>query len=461
MKYLAFILALIFSANCLAVTGEQVVYDNRSYENLISDSQFESITKLGTINKPSNTGVGSVPTFTATGVSNTGPGNVVTVTVTPSSSNQIFPHALVQISGGGIPTGISPFRSNPGSSNYTALHVLSVSGNPVSSFTALAPYPYTGSSWSGSATGTVITRGDLSGVTGDGPDGWQKYTQMLLWLEDDPVNIPPMAVRSVGVEKTISGYQYISQNLYPELVRELQGNNLTISFTVNHKVHGGTGTWRPWVSINGGSNIYGTEAPGFGLQYVQEVVAIPANAKTVTVGIAFDGASGDVYYAALPMAAKAYGLPQNYYVQRREPRFVLGNHPANTATLYGASYTFSTSQTFQVGAGSPPATAPGFASDIFGDSTGEIGYSVTGMDADLEVNATTSAFSGKALNFYAFDGSFNYGGIGNNYFPQAYQQTISWTNFVPLNTGRFAVGGSAGLSIQYCNIDIFDLQLGY
>jgi hypothetical protein len=465
MKYLALLFALLISAPCFAQsTGAFKGIDDRYYPNLLSNSQFQVLTALPSLmTKPSNIGIGLVPTFNVTSCPNTGPRKLVTINVTPSSSNQIFPNALVQLAGSGVPTGLLPYAAS-GSGISTTLRVLpgtvvtNTSGQ-VTAFQVLAPYIYTGGSCSGTVTGTVVTRGDSTGSTGDGPDAWKKFSQIILWMEDDPVNIPPMAVRSVALEKTSNAEQDFYQPMDAGIVRELQGNYMSCSFTLNQKVRGGSGTWQPYAQING-TKYYGVPVP-IGQQYAQENgIPIPPNATSINAGVALNGLSGDVYDLANPICIKAANMPQNYYVQRSESFYVNAGGQGNPADIKGSTYTFvpSASST-SCGSG-----FNGFDMDLMGEFAGEFHSSLKAMYADMEVNVPT--VTGSAFNFQSFNTTGHCSQTQANIFPQNAGQTISHGGYVGLGNGQFPgqfaviYGAPVIQTVNNWNIDVWSFQLG-
>lgn len=220
--------------------------------------------------------------------------NSNTPTFLTTNTWQLYPGCLVTIPIAGL--------------DKSALRVSSVVTN--TSFTVTLPFDDL-SPVSGSGTATPLGRGDLlGGSTGALATGWNKDLGVVSWVDDFAVNRCVGAKRVMGLRKTSSSVQVGAYHDIPSSdIPAYAGRPLVFGALVSQKVQGGAGTW--YLTINDGVSI-STSSLGAGssysdprygtYQFLTATKVISPNATILQVILYLAGASGDVYYLALPTA---------------------------------------------------------------------------------------------------------------------------------------------------------------
>ena len=430
-----------------------------SYVNILSNTQFQISTgmNLGS-NKMNYLGTGSLPQFTVNSISSNG--STVTVNITPGD-NQIYPNVLVQL-GAGCDSQLRPIQA--GSTGlYTALRVLTVSGNPVSSFTILAPLGATSFSPS-SCLGSLVASEDLVGNSGNTADRWKKTPTALAWLEDSPQDNDPGAIREIGIQTTSNSPQYLCQELDPSLVTELQGQSLTFGARVMQRVQvsGGISSGAQAQFLIDGTFYKGTSTSSLNTyQWISQTQVIPTTAQSIQVCVAFNDGSGSVFYVAKPIAAIAQDMPANYYSQPQAEK-VVPVVLVNTWDIYGSSIKFPIQPyNNSAYAGCAPCGYYGFMIDFYGETGGAVHWTTSSWQGDIEIDvpATSSLTPVTAFGLVSVPGVYETPGSAWLY-PSVLGVTASATqNLVLVNGQAFFVSGASGQQADRINIDIFGFIL--
>jgi|SRR5579863_855123 len=384
-----------------------------------------------------------LPSFTITG-SNTGSA-IISFTVTGSPNLNV--NDLVALSGSSMNAALKT----------TPVRVLTTTGSPVTSFTAIAPLAnyVPGSSQSG--TGQVVTIGDLGSSSAEAAQSWTKATTLQIWPTSYSTDIDPGAIRCLGAYKAgTSTEQAIYQTIYSaSQLQALAGQTVTVSFRVKQRVKGGSGTSEAIAIVNG-TEIYGTAAPGGGsYEDVRLTTTLPTTLTSLSFGVALSGASADNYYICKPYVGLAAALPANYFSERPND-FYFSRMDIVPNSLNGASFNFP---------GSTDQTGVYYSlwHDPYAESYGRVHWSITCEQFSWEFKSTSP---GAAVAWRNVLG--NSGGQDIVYGTAAYTQVSSImstvTNRIPTDTGQLtnsiAPGfliiytGTAGLAITAGSMDV-------
>jgi hypothetical protein len=269
--------------------------------NQLPNSQWEIASGLGYDAKENKDGTGTMPPIDFSGYS-TG-ANAVVVT-TAGAQGDLKPGDLVVMRGSGIDRALtrSPMR------------VTEVSGT---SFTIHCPLSLTvETSAPGSALPVNVGMHGGSHATGDAFDYWSKTISLVVWREDNPVNIAPGALYALGVNKDSGAREYVGTRYLD--VHQFAGRTIVFGAYVDQKVRDGSGTWRLFVNSNAGVVTSAAAPTGDGYQWMEMSYPVPANASLFQVGLYFDGAAGDTYYVSNPVLAFGATIGVNNYAKPRE-----------------------------------------------------------------------------------------------------------------------------------------------
>jgi hypothetical protein len=284
-----------FPTSTSAADGSADFARERGGENLLRNTGWQVSTGLGVINKRAPNGVDAVPALAVSGYT-TGT-NVVTA----------FTTSTLDLKKGDLVT----FSAE--ADRDLTLHTLEVS-NVVRdrSFdvrlsrgrSAAASVP---------SLATPVTVGDLSGVTGNGPDGWSKSVALELWIDDSPQNLIPSVNRVVGLRKTSPARQtFAFTGVGSDHVISLRGQHTTFGGWVRQIVRGGRGTYR--LCINTGALVcQSSRTTKSNWQWIAVTAAVPSDASQLQYELSLDGEAGDVYFFAAPHAQLGAGMPHEWY----------------------------------------------------------------------------------------------------------------------------------------------------
>lgn len=295
---------------------------------------------------------------------------------------------------------------------------------------------------SGLLTVTPISPGDVTASGGgQAADNWKRSSSStMIWADDFTQNVPPGAIRSLGIRKASGAQETVSWQAAPNQLKRYAGRTITCGGLVKQGVQGGAGTWRFF--INDGVNAVAYSSSGAGAAYSNPLTAYGAfEFKTVTLtvstnpalfqtGTSYDGNAGDVLYKATPDCV--FGsyltiaqLRQNTFDEMRP----VGH--SNPPLLTPLQITFPSSQT-PAGSGNYGWTGIDFEAI----SLGQIHKSVAMARAKLEWQTTTVGailFTGSRLDYSLIFGPQASTQVSGVIFPTA----PAW---IPLaDDGSFAI----------------------
>jgi hypothetical protein len=276
--------------------------------NLAPNSQWEIFSGMGTGTKENIEGTGTLSTVAAR--ANTTDSTAVTFTTGSTGETKVGD--LFAVSGSGVDACLT----------ISFMRVSAVVANTsISTTTPHACAP------SGSHPSTItIENVGMSGstATGDAADGWTKTTALMVWREDNAANLIPGARYALGVQKDSGLQEAVSTQLPgthtqgPTTISAVQGHTVSFGACVYQKVKGGSGTWNVFISSNGtgGGTVTGAAVSSntAGACNWEEIAyTVPTDATSVSLGVDFNGNSGDTYYVTDPVVALApYIGPNNY-----------------------------------------------------------------------------------------------------------------------------------------------------
>ena len=331
--------------------------------NLFINPQWQILDNTATqINQVGPQSISTLPSFTVTGSSSSG---TTIPTFNVSGSPNINVNDLVSLSGGTINAAIA----------NKIMRVISVTGNPVTSFSVVTPLSVYGPSSSQSGAGQIVNLGDLGSAIPATGQYWSKSTTLQFWPTSYIADLDPGALRCLGVYMggvagaTGTPTQNMGQQLSAPLVQRLHGQTITVSFRVQQRVKGGSGTSQAYLNING-SLYFGAPVTGGGsYEDVRITYAIPANATSIYAGVNFSGASTDAYYVCKPHMAVTPSLPVNYFTEIPND-YLQSNMDIVPYTLNGASVQFPSTV---------DATGAYYSlyHDPFSETNGRVHWSVT------------------------------------------------------------------------------------
>lgn len=158
----------------------------------------------------------------------------------------------------------------------------------------------------------IVMRGDLAGVTGDGPDAWKKSTAMYLFIDDHAVNRKVGSKYQVGLVQTAAAQQF----WYPiegNKVTSYQGKTVVFGCWVNYKVRSGSGTYRLFINDGVNATTYSPAVSSTGYVWTEITHAIADTTAGVSFGIECNGSTSDVFYVSQPMMSFGSVLGQGNY----------------------------------------------------------------------------------------------------------------------------------------------------
>ncbi|MDB5616600.1 hypothetical protein [Tardiphaga sp.] len=412
-------------------------------ENLLSNSGFQLMAGVGLVTKQAAEGTGGLLPFNVNSISNVG--SIVTINITPSSLNQIKPNFLVQLYTG-CAAGILPIQA--GSTGiFSALRVLTITGNPVSSFTVMAPLGVTSFAPS-SCLGTVMTTGDYTASNGNGPSQWTKTAQTWMWAENDPVNFDTIggSTQVIGLKQTSSSLQYLYQTLPPAQTVALQGQKFTCAARIKQKIK---------ISSTAKMGIFANSVWNYGAliggaldtwQWASVTVTINSAETQIVPAIVLSDDNGGVFYVTKPICAQVASMPTNYYsAPINETIFAPGIF--NVWSIYGKTFTMPSTTL---------GTSPlyGFYIDFFGETAGQIHWTATGLIGDIEGDATalpTTMMMGNKATGTVIPGCANM-------VSQVVNVTMSMSCRPPLFNGQaFIATGQPSRTYNNFNVDLFGI----
>ena len=423
-------------------------------ENLIANSQFQVVSGLDLQPKMNEEATGTIGVLQVNSITPYAAGSsVVNINITPlpaSNPNQPFPNELFYLDPGCDPQ-LLPQRG-------TALRIITVTGNPVTSITALAPKGATQFQKTNSCYLHMVASADYTGTTGNSADYWTKYpTQAITWLEDSPPNSLPGATREIAVQMVSSAAHEMCQYLPAGIVTELQGQVLSFGSMIKEQISkSGSGSAQVMIDVDGQLS-YSPQTPATsGYTFISESVRVSNTAKSIMVCGVFNDTSGSVFYFAKPIAVIG-SLPSEYYSQPVGEKLI----PLvvdNTQDIYGSNPGFNMPSTlyddpFFV---SSESGYYGFMVDFYGETAGAVHWSTTELNGDFEMSTPTAAAGGFAFmdvpNAYWIPGS---AWLNVQVANQVYTQTQDLT----LNNGFAFFAGAKGVQINQANVDIFGFTL--
>lgn len=186
----------------------------------------------------------------------------------------------------------------------------------------------------------AITPGD-GGSSTNSASGWTKDSGLACWADDMTVNRCPGAIRVKGVRKTSGSTLTTRFAIQPKKLRHYAGRDVVFGVLVYHKVQGGAGTSRAFISEPGIGVTYSTSATGnsyvnpdssYGkYEFLQVTRRVDANTTALEFGVSLDGNSSDVYYIAIPSAY--FGTALTLYDLKQRPGEVIESIHWNPAML--------------------------------------------------------------------------------------------------------------------------------
>ena len=352
-------------------------------ENLLTNTQWLVCTALSPTTKYNQEGTGTLPAINIS--SYTTGSNTVTCTVGSGGTSELQNGDLVQFS-----------STADANLKITFGRVSNLIAN--TSFQVQCPLGLSPTT-SAACTATPQMMGDTTGSTGAGPDGWSKTVSLSCWRDNFSVNSLSGEPYQVGLMKQATTAEDFYYGFEAVKVPLLVGKTLAFGCSVLHKINaGGTGYWQPFVAFNGtgGTTIYGPKSTGATgiVEWGEVTAAIPANATSVSVGIAFNGSISDVAYIGqcISLANCPYIGPNNYYPPVRE--LLIPVVKISPISWNGASITF-------------PSTADAAGTYSFGfqvdaETNGAIMPTVRKLQFQIEGVNSNAASTGTTSRVIAF-----------------------------------------------------------
>ena len=277
--------------------------------NLAPNSQWEIFSGLGYGPRENVEGTGAMAPIAV--AANTTGDNRVTFTVS-GSTGELENGELVTISGPGVDPAltVSPMRVF-GLIPDRRFQVLAPLGRaPAISRPAVAQPVGIG----------MATPGNLA--SGDAADGWSKGpggNRLVVWREDNPVNLSPGAMYALGVNMDGDGApQAVSTG--PD-ARPFRGKTIAFGAYVLQKVRGGPGTWQAFIVSDGAAAAMAISPmadPRGGYQWREVSYRVPDDATTVSAGVRLNGAPADTYYVTDPVLTVGGLIGPDNYIKPRE-----------------------------------------------------------------------------------------------------------------------------------------------
>lgn len=315
-------MALALKADALALAAAVQPLPGLRAQNLLPNTRFDINSALDIVQRPLADGSGLRGALAISGYTS-GSNNP---TFNTSYTGDLRVGGLVSVAG--VDVGISG----------ACLEVLSFTST---TFTARLPLGLT--STSQGCTAYSVTVGDLTGITGAGPDHWSKTVSAYGWIEEDASNLLSGETRCWAHKKTSAGdaSETFSCAADPTMLAAMRGKTIVFGVAVKHTAKSGAGTWRPFV-VASGAVTFGTRAVSQSYTWIEMTINVPADATNLTVGVSCDGAANDVYHISRPMLALGNYLgPFAYSAPARE---VIVGISGLTPSLWNAlTFTFPSS----------------------------------------------------------------------------------------------------------------------
>jgi hypothetical protein len=224
---------------------------------------------------------------------------------------------------------------------------------------------------------SVMIGGQASEGVGDAADGWSKTPSLWVWREVAPMDRPPGALYSLGIERRATTPESVVTHPRPAL---MAGRTLVFGAYVRQAIRTGSGTWRAILEARGPgaatAAARSAAAPaGEGWTWLETTLAIPADPAEVSAGVAFEGAPGDVYYLANPVLAFGEAIGVNNYQK-----------PAGEVLIPVVKLTPATWENAVLQFPSAPLAGGGFGFvfDAYAETGGGIAPTVARLDIALE-----------------------------------------------------------------------------
>lgn len=152
--------------------------------------------------------------------------------------------------------------------------------------------------------------------TGDAADGWKKSLDLMVWREDNRINIWPRAQYALGVKKTATHEQEVRAEFD---ARRFRGR--TISFGALVSQHAGRSWgWRLFVQSDGaaGTRSLGEATMANDYQWRELSYRVPEDASRLSVGLLFEGAPDTIFFVSDPVLAFGSAIGFDNYVKPTE-----------------------------------------------------------------------------------------------------------------------------------------------
>jgi len=345
----------------------RIISETKS-NNILPNTQWQVFSSLDTTTKYNKEGTGTLPSINISSYS-TG-SNLVTCYT--SDTSELKDGDLVSFS-----------AAADANMRISLCEVENVVTN--TSFQVRLPL---GRSPSASAVCTAVPqmRGDISGTSGDGPDGWVKTTTLKCWRDDFDENKVGRSKYQLGLKKGSSSAEYLYHAISNEDLPKLLGKRLAFGIKARHKIST-SGYWRAFIQTDSGIQYSvassGTEGQ---VEWRELYVDIPNTSTYIYVGIEFQGATDDVIYIAEPIAViNASYLGDGSYNQPKG-EVLIPTVKTTPNSFNGASFTFPST--------ADAAGSYGFAFRIYPETQGAISPDVLGLYLQLESrnDSTNQAF---------------------------------------------------------------------
>jgi hypothetical protein len=280
--------------------------------NLAPNSQWEIMSAVLPDRKWNIEGTG-VMTAVAASANTTGSNEVV---FTTGSTGELKVGDLITVTGAGVDAAllVSPMR------------VTALTAN--ASVTVSCPRGLKPSSTHASTLTPYNAGGNASAASGDAADGWKKTSGLVIWREDNAINLSPGAYYGLGVNMNSLSPGAMLQLQYPDghadaykSATSFQGRTVTFGAYVYQKVQGSAGTWAVSITSDGAGGTTAVSAPapsGGGYRWEEVSYTVPANATYLNAGVVFNGAGADTYYVTDPVFTIGSRIGQGNYIKPQE-----------------------------------------------------------------------------------------------------------------------------------------------
>jgi hypothetical protein len=241
-----------------------------------------------------------------------------------------------------------------------------------------------------------VMRADMTGVTGNGPDGWTKTSTALCWQDRFPrstvgmtgspgwtTNLRP-ANKRILVIKPVSDADTHFYHVFPDPI-SLRGQTISFGFMVN-RVSNGTAT--PFVGGTAyveGSQVVSTA----GWTWIEMSYTVPDTCTELQCGVVFKNSGNDPWRIVDPMAVVGASIGSGGYrpgIRGAVERFLVKQTPDS---FHGWDGSFGSTGSTSVGYG--------FKVDVFAETGGAIAEDVPLVRGQLEGSTAVSGTTPKAL----------------------------------------------------------------